>query len=241
MTIIPLREGNYSVDKIKHFTPLQKPTDPATGLKMAIQPFLINIGNNHILLDTGLPDDQNGNPGILECLRRENTAPEQITHIFLSHLHKDHLDGIGIMQEDRLTPRFPNATTYLQQREYDYALTQHDNPSYRPGMLKLLPTLPNLVWLNDDEGNINDHLSYLVTGGHSPYHQVCWIREEAQTAFYGADNLPQKAYLKPGLAYKSDYDGSKAREWRQQWIKTAKAESWVLLLYHDLTTPAITL
>ncbi|WP_276483507.1 MBL fold metallo-hydrolase [Paraflavitalea pollutisoli] len=242
MTIIPLREGNYSVDQRKHFTPIANPTDPATGLKMAINPFLIKIGNDQLLLDTGLPDDQPGNPGITECLRRENTTPEQITHVFLSHLHKDHLDGIGtFVAEDELVPRFPHAKVYLQQREYDYALTQTDNPSYRPAMLRLLPTLPNLVWLNDNEGNITDQLSYLVTGGHSPFHQVCWIREEAQTVFYGADNLPQKSYLKPGLAYKSDYDGSKARQWRQQWIKTAKEENWVILLYHDLTTPAITL
>lgn len=241
MTIIPLREGNYSVDKLKNFTPLAHPTDPTTGLKMAIQPFLVKTGQHHILLDTGLPDEQTGNPGIIECLRRENTTPEQITHLFLSHLHKDHLDGIGILQEDQLIPRFPNASIYLQQREYDYAMTQPDNPSYRPEMLRLLPGLPNLVWLNDNEGAITDQLSYLVTGGHSPYHQVCWIREEAQTVFYGADNLPQKSYLKAGLAYKSDYDGSKARQWRQQWIKTAKEENWVMLLYHDLTTPAITL
>lgn len=241
MTIIPLREGNYSVDKLKQFTPLDNPATPTTGLKMAIQPFLIKIGNDNILLDTGLPDDQTGNPGILECLRREQTAPEQITHIFLSHLHKDHLDGLAINTGDQLLSRFPNARIYLQQREYDFALTQSDNPSYRPDMLRLLPGLPNLVWLHDNEGNITEHLSYLVTGGHTPYHQVCWIREEAQTAFYGADNLPQKSYLKPGLAYKSDDDGGKARQWRQQWIQTAREESWVLLLYHDLTTPAITL
>lgn len=241
MTIIPLREGNYSVDKLKNFTPLTHASSPAQGLKMAIQPFLVKVGNDHILLDTGLPDDQTGNPGLTGCLQRENTATEQITHIFLSHLHKDHLDGIGTLTDGRLIPRFPQARIYLQQREYDFAITQTDNPSYRPAMLRLLPTLPNLVWLNDDQGDITTHLSYQVTGGHSPFHQVCWIREEAQTAFYGADNLPQRSYLKPGLAYKTDHDGIRARHWRQEWIRTAKAESWVLLLYHDLTTPVFTL
>lgn len=241
MTIIPLREGNYSVDKLKNFTPLAHPSEATSGLKMAIQPFLVKVGNDNILLDTGLPDDQTGNPGLAGCLQRENTTTAQITHVFLSHLHKDHLDGIGTLAGDRLIPRFPQARIYLQQREYDFALTQTGNPSYRPEMLRLLPTLPNLVWLNDDQGDITAHLSYQVTGGHSPFHQVCWIREEAQTAFYGADNLPQRSYLKPGLAYKTDYDGIRARTWRQEWIQAARAGSWVLLLYHDLTTPVFTL
>lgn len=240
MKIIPLKEGNYAVDKLKNFTPLT-PASPATSLKMAIQPFLIIVDNNYILLDTGIGTFQPETPGILKTLQRENIGPRQITHVFLSHLHKDHLDGIGTLEADRLVPHFPQAKIYAQKREYEFAITQSNSPSYRPALLQHLPTLPGLTWLQEEEGHITPHLFFQVTGGHSPFHQVCWIKDQGQTAFYGADNLPQKSYLKANIAYKTDYDGRKARQWRQRWVKTAKEENWSVLLYHDLNTPVLTL
>lgn len=238
MKIIPIREGNYSANKKKEFTPLDQTSAPG-GIKMGIQPFLVNIDTEYILLDTGLGFITNGVPLIHECLQKENVKPEQITKILVSHLHKDHIDGIGHFKNGDFIPNFPNAKVYIQERELDFALTQEENPSYTIEVLTQLRNLKNLVLLNSDEGEITDKISYKVCGGHSPFMQVFWIREEGKTAFYGADNLPQQGYLKYHLAYKTDYDGKKALQWRQRWEEEAKENHWIILFYHEMGNPVV--
>ncbi len=136
---------------------------------------------------------------------------------------------------------FPNAKIYFQQRELDYALGQTESYSFNQDYIKLLPSLPNIVIMNDDKGTIGEYITYEVTGGHSPFHQVFWIKEDNVTAFYGADNLPQKSYLKFHIAYKTDYNGKKAMELRQIWEQQAKEENWTVLFYHDFKNNASTL
>lgn len=240
MKIIPLKEGNYSVTKNKEFTPLEKAT-AVSDLKMAIQPFLIITENDYILLDTGLGLTISETPAILTSLEKENIQPEQITKVLLSHLHKDHIDGIGHFENGEFVSNFPNAKIYLQQRELDYSLEQKDNPSYDFKILEKLETLQNLVILTDDSGNISDEITYEVCGGHTPFHQVFWIKENSEIAFYGADNLPQSSYLKFHIAYKSDFDGKKASNLRQNWEQEAKEENWTILLYHDMEMPLLQL
>lgn len=239
MKIIPLKEGNYSVTKNKEFTELNE-FSPATDLKMAINPFLVIVGEERILLDTGLGTiDTDGMPLIYRNLEKERVKPTAITKILLSHLHKDHIEGLGQMKNGKLISNFPEAEIFLQKRELAFALEQKDVPSYNPRLLEKLAELPNLIFMEDDEGMISNEISYQVTGGHSPFHQVFWIREQKQTAFYGADNLPQRGYLKLHIAYKSDYDGKKAMMLRQEWEQKANKEHWAVLLYHDMKLPIL--
>lgn len=238
MRIIPLKEGNYAVSKIKEFALLEDGAD-AGYTKMAITPFLIITGKDHILLDTGLRFTHHHTPLIYQCLERENIRPEQITKVLLSHLHKDHLEGLGHSSEHSFHCNFPDANIYIQQRELDFALQQHTNPSYNHSLLEKLHLLPNIVWMNEDKGQITDEISFEVTGGHSPYHQSFWIRSGGEIAFYGADNLPLRSYLKMPIAYKTDHDGTRAKELRQQWERAAIAEHWRVLFYHDMKTPVV--
>lgn len=238
MRIIPLKEGNYAVSKIKEFTLLREGSK-AEYTKMAIQPFLVITENDCILLDTGLYEPHHAVPLIYQCLQKENIQPEQITKVLLSHLHKDHLDGIGYVDAHSFHCNFPAATIYIQQREYDFALQQHDNPSYNLPLLEKLPLLPNIVWMNSNNGQLTDEIFFEVTGGHSPFHQSFWISSEDKTVFYGADNLPVQSYLKMPVAYKTDYDGRRAKELRQQWQKMATDGHWTVLLYHDMKTPVL--
>jgi len=241
MKIIPLKEGNFSASKTKDFTLLTEDSlSTATGIKMSVQPFLIITKNDHILLDTGLgwktPD---GKTVLSDLLKKENIRPDQITKVLLSHLHKDHLSGIMKNSENGFEAAFPNASIYVQKREFDFAMENSDNPSFDFETLHRLAELPNIIWMNQDQGQISEEISYQVVGGHTPFMQVFWITEDEETAFYGADDLPQESYLKYHLAYKSDFNGQKAKELRQTWEKEAAENHWKVLLYHDLDKAVI--
>ncbi|MBP2619216.1 glyoxylase-like metal-dependent hydrolase (beta-lactamase superfamily II) [Chryseobacterium jejuense] len=236
MKIIPLKEGNFSASKTKDFTLLTEENfDAVTGIKMSVQPFLIITENDYILLDAGIGwKNEAGSTIVSEILERENIRPEQITKLLLSHLHKDHIEGAVTLTDGGYKATFPNAQIYIQKRELDFAMENKGNPSFNFDILEKLIQLPHIIWMNDDKGQISDEISYEVVGGHTPFMQVFWIRENEETVFYGADDLPQASYLKYHLAYKSDFDGRTAMELRLLWEKEARENNWKLLLYHDL-------
>lgn len=236
MKIIPLKEGNFSASKTKDFSLLTDENfDKIAGIKMSVQPFLIITQNDYILLDAGIGwKNEDGKSVISEILEKENILPSQITKLLLSHLHKDHIEGAIRLTHDGFEAAFPNAQIYIQKRELDFAMENEGNPSFDFEILKKLIQLPNIIWMNDDKGQITDEISYEVVGGHTPFMQVFWIRENEETVFYGADDLPQASYLKYHLAYKSDFDGRKAMELRLKWEKEAKENRWKILLYHDM-------
>lgn len=241
MKIIPLKEGNFSASKTKDFTLLTEENfDTVSGIKMSVQPFLIITENDYILLDAGIGwKNENGTSVVSEILERENISHSQITKILLSHLHKDHIEGAVTLTDSGFEATFPNADIYIQRRELDFAMENKGNPSFNFEVLEKLIQLPHIIWMNDDKGQITDEISYEVVGGHTPFMQVFWIKENEEAAFYGADDLPQASYLKYHLAYKSDFDGRKAMELRLRWEKEAKENDWKILLYHDLEKAVI--
>lgn len=236
MKITPLNEGAFFVSKNKIFTPADEGVNtPKGSLKMAICPFLIELLDDLVLLDCGLGFTTGAQLTIHTLIEKAGHAPADITKVVLSHLHKDHLGGLLTLNDDAFTENFPGAAVYLQERELEYALSETDNPSFDQEMLAHIKSLKNIHLLNDDNGSIGDFISYDVTGGHTPFHQSVTVNQEAKTAFYGADNLPQRGYLKFAIAYKSDDDGKRAMELRQRWEARAKAEKWEVLFYHDIT------
>jgi len=246
MQILTLSEGTFAVNQAKVFERLGPRFDAsveraAGRTVLGIQSFVVGIGQDYTLFDTGLGLPLAGQPPLLEALRRHGLAAEHITRVVFSHLHKDHTGGLGQPQGARdYVYLFPQAAHYVQERELAFALTQTANPSYDALALAALARHPHLHYLTQDAGWLTPHLRYQVSGGHTPYHQVWWAQGDGRTAFFGGDELPQPAYLTSPAAFKTDYDGRRARAWRQQWAQQAAAEQWELLYYHALpaTLPA---
>lgn len=231
MKVIALKEGNFSVNKEKEFVFLDK---SSKGIKMSIQPFLVMTGTENILLDAGLGWLENHQPKIIANLSEHELQPSQIDKILLSHLHKDHILGLVNTSAEEWTLNFPDAEIYIQKREYEFALSKRGSLSFDFEILDFIIKNAEIIWMHEDSGNISNEITFQVTGGHSPFHQVFWIKNEEEIYFYGADNLPQSAYLKYHLAYKTDFDGKTAKDQRIGWEILAKKQHWKVLLYHDL-------
>lgn len=241
MKIIPLKEGNFSTSKTKDFTLLtDENKDIVKGIKMSVTPFLIITEKDIILLDAGIGwKNEDGETVISEILKKENVNPDQVTKVLLSHLHKDHIETVITRNENGVEATFSNAEIYIQKRELGFAMENKGNHSFDFDTLEKLIELENIVWMDENKGNITEEISFEVVGGHTPFMQVFWIRENNEIVFYGADDLPQESYLKYHLAYKSDFDGRKAMELRLKWQQEAIENHWKILLYHDLEKAVI--
>lgn len=241
MKIIPLSEGTFTIDKSKLFVPFDESEHslkerPAGSLLVEIQPFVVITSRDILLLDTGLGFEKNGVLQLHQNLMDAGINPAEVTKVLMSHLHKDHAGGVGIERAglgERLS--MPNAAYYVQQQELVFAF-EKGFPSFITEELECLRN-NSQVHLLDGDGLIDDYIEYRITGGHSLYHQVFWMREEGRTIFFGGDEAPQLNQMRNRFVAKYDYDGKKAMEMRQQWWKQGQEEKWTFLFYHDVKHP----
>lgn len=241
MKIIPLSEGTFTIDKTKVFIPFETGEDdlqqrPVGSLLVEVQPFIVITSKDILLIDAGLGFSVNGEMQIHSNLRTNNIQPEQVTKVLLSHLHKDHAGGVS--KRDRLgnySLAFPNATYFLQRKEMEFAMDT-GFPSFMTEEISVLQDSPNVQWL-DGEGKIDGYISYWLSSGHSPYHQVFLIEEGGEKIFFGGDEAPQLGQMKRKFVAKYDYDGRKAQQLREQWWEEGRKDGWTFLFYHDIKTP----
>lgn len=244
--IIPLSEGTFTIDKTKLFVPFNKSKDnlqsrPTGSLLVEVQPFVVITEKDILLLDTGLGFINND--GILQIHQNLSDAginPMQVTKILLTHLHKDHAGGVS--KKDNISGHlflsFPNARYYLQERELKFAI-EKGFPSFITGELEPLKNSTQVILLTEGEGTIDNYIYYQISGAHSPYHQVFWIKEKDKTIFFGGDEAPQLQQMKGRFMAKYDYDGRKAMELRAGWWQKGQQNKWTFLFYHDVKNPVV--
>ncbi|MEO7802583.1 MAG: MBL fold metallo-hydrolase [Ginsengibacter sp.] len=243
MTVIPLSEGAFTIDKTKVFVPFNTDSDkvqerPTGSLLVEIQPFAVINDADILLLDTGLGfTDASGTLQIHKHLMLHNINPMDVTKVLLSHLHKDHSGGVGRFDAalNRKVAAFPNATYYVNKAEFEAAMSK-TNPSYITNDFDILADLPNVVFTADD-GIIDNYITYHVTHGHSVHHQVFFITDGNDTIFFGGDDAPQLQQMKNRFIAKYDFDGKKCMELRKEWWEKGAEEKWKFLFYHDIKSP----
>jgi len=244
MKIIPLSEGTFTIDKTKLFVPFDDSSDdlqarPVGSLLVEIQPFVVVTKKDVLLLDTGLGfTNADGQMQLHRNLVDAGIQPSSITKVLLTHLHKDHAGGVSAAAEDRKVLSIPQATYYLQERELNFAF-EKGFPSYLTDELELLKNNAAIEFLKDDEGIIDSYIHYELTGAHSPFHQVFWIKEENEIVFFGGDDAPQLQQMKHRFVAKYDHDGKKAMELRREWWQKGQEEKWTFLFYHDVKNPIL--
>ncbi len=241
--IYPLSEGEFTIGHDKVFVPFDPSLDvlnsrPIGSLLVEVQPFLVTVGDDILLFDTGLGfSNNNGELQLHANIRAAGFAPEQVTKVLMSHLHKDHAGGL--LQRaagGAVKPALPNAAYFIYRAEAEFAL-ETGYPSYHPEDLEPLFSSGQVVWLEGTEGRINEHITYRHTGGHSPQHIAFMVEDGPQTIFYGGDEAPQLKQMKIKYVAKYDYDGKRAMQLRQQWAEQGRRGSWDFLFYHDVKCP----
>lgn len=243
MKIIPLSEGSFTVDSSKKFIPFHIGKDDIKdrlpgSLLVEVQPFAIVTSKDILVLDAGLgftlPD---GSLQIHHNLLQAGINPLYVTKVLMSHLHKDHAGGIS--KEDSVLKHrflsFPNATYVVNKQELEIAVSKLSR-SYQLDDITALAESDRMMQV-ESSGVIDDYIFYEWTGGHSPWHQAFWIKENGETIFFGGDVAPQLMQMKTRFITKYDFDGKLAADLRSKWWKQGVAENWTFLFYHDIKTP----
>ena len=236
MQVFTLHEGSYSVDATKKFVPFDpakdSPKDRPASLFIHVQPFLVQLNDQLIVLDTGLGySDENGELHLHKNIKKAGFDPHDVDLVLMSHLHFDHSGGMVHHVGDKMELSFPNATYVVQRGEWETAFTSTSS-SYHTEIFEFLQRNAQLNFV-EDSGQLTDQISYEFTGAHCPYHQVFLLDDGVDRVFFGGDVLPEPEELIRKFIAKYDFDGRKAMELRDKYRKMAVVERWKCLFYHS--------
>jgi len=232
---LALFEGSYSVDISKTFLPfdpaIHNSKDRPASLFIYVQPFLVKTKNDLVILDAGLGfKNASGELIIHENVRNAGFNPDDVSLVLMSHLHFDHSGGMIDNSKDNFSLSFPNAEYIIQRGEWEAAYSKPSR-SYKTEIFDFLQRSGSVRFV-EGNGNLNNEISYELTGGHCEYHQVFLIKEDDQTVFFGGDILPEPEQLLRKFMAKYDLDGRKSMELREEYGKRAADENWDCLFYH---------
>lgn len=236
-----LGEGSYSVDATKKFVPFDPQTDDKKSrpgsLFIHVNPFLVKTDNHLILLDAGLGyKDTRDELYLHQHIRNAGFDPDEVTLVLMSHLHYDHSGGLVVERGGKLEPAFPRALHVVQQGEWEFALSGRSS-SYHKEIFEALQHSVQFTF-TDGSDELEPGITYQLSGGHCPFHQVFLLQEAGQKIFFGGDELPEPEQLIRRFVAKYDYDGHKAMLLREEYGKQAAAEGWQCLFYHAKGTAA---
>ncbi len=226
------------------------PPDDHNMCTWAMRCLLIETGGRKILVDTGLGDKQDekfrrhfephGSDSLLGSLAEKGLQAEDITDVFLTHLHFDHSGGaVKYDAEQQLVPTFPNAKYWSNEVHYQWALTPNPRerasflkenivPLQEAGVLFHLPTPPGTDWLDWVEG-----ISYRLVYGHTEAMMLLRIPLDGQYLIYCADLLPSSYHI--GLPYVMSYDIRPLETMKEKalLLDEAIAHNYLLFFEHD--------
>src|ERR1700733_14033763 len=128
MEICALGEGSYSVDASKKFVPFDpqndNPKDRPASLFIHVNPFLVKTDTDLILLDTGLGDKDTRDELFLhQHIRNAGFDTEEVTLVFMSHLHYDHSGGLVVERGGKRAPSFPQPQHVIAKNEWEKGLS----------------------------------------------------------------------------------------------------------------------
>jgi glyoxylase-like metal-dependent hydrolase (beta-lactamase superfamily II) len=179
--IYPLKVGEVQLDS--SFMVWQM--NPGTPVQAPCTAFLILGAGEPILVDAGIstiapPFSQAPDQTLDTCLARHGLEPGDIKILVHTHLHGDHAG---------LDDRLPNARIIVQREELSYASAPlFPSFFYNPDDLaKLTGPLRDRVELIDGDSTVVEGVRTVVTGGHTPAHQMLEVELESGLAIVTGD------------------------------------------------------
>jgi glyoxylase-like metal-dependent hydrolase (beta-lactamase superfamily II) len=219
----------------------------------AMRCLLVVEGDRKILIDCGMGNKQsekffsyyepNGTDTLEGSLKKHGFTADDITDMFLTHLHFDHGGGaIKYDENKKLVPAFKNATYWSNKKHWDWAV--NPNAREKASFLKenILPIQESgkLKFLNDGD-ELMPGFKVKCVYGHTESMMLPHISINGKTVAYMADLIPSAGHLP--LPYVMAYDVRPliTLDEKESFLKEALEKNYILFFEHDPKNEACTL
>ncbi len=212
----------------------------------AMRCLLVKDGNRLILIDNGMGNKQNdkffgyyflhGSDTLDLSLAKYGFCKDDITDVFLTHLHFDHCGGSIEYNSDRtkLKPAFKNATYWCAEKHWNWAV--NPNPREKASFLSenILPIQESgqLKFIDSSKEFMTDFRMY-EANGHTEAMLLPLIKYKNTTVAFMADLIPSVGHLP--LPYVMGYDVRPLNTMveKDYILNEAAKNNWTLFFEHD--------
>lgn len=222
------------------------PSDEQNRIELALRLVVIKKDDKVILIDTGIGDyhgqkfDERfavvgGDSPLKKSLARLNIRPEEVTDLVISHLHFDHVGGIGQMNEGVMVPILKKARIHLHKSHYEYSLhpTERDTGSFHVDkfepVIKWYQFHNQINWLEGMEGEILPGLNFLCSMGHTPYLTHAYDEK----FIYMADLIPTSNHVHIPWVMGYDISPGITTEDKKRILTFINEKKLVMIFEHD--------
>jgi len=251
--VFPIHSGNFKLDGGAMFGVVPKsiwsknyPADDNNLITLAMRCLLVVAGEQRILIDNGIGDKQDdkffsyyqltGNENLLGSLNKVGYKPEDITDVFLTHLHFDHCGGTVRCKSDHsgyeLT--FPNATHWLSKSQWDWAT--HPNRREKASFLSenMLPIAESgKLELFDGPFSLIPGFDVRIYNGHTAGQAIPFIKVGDKTVVFMADTTPTAAHVPLPYIMSCDTQPLISLSEKEDFLLEAAENNYILFFEHD--------
>jgi glyoxylase-like metal-dependent hydrolase (beta-lactamase superfamily II) len=176
-----------------------------------------------------------GNNSLDASLKAAGYHRDEITDVFLTHLHFDHCGGAVEWNEARsgYRPAFKNARFWSNKEHWEWAV--HPNGREKASFLKenILP-LEESGQLAFLEGNsFTENIDIIRVFGHTESMMLPLIEYKGRKILYAADLLPTPVHIPTPWVMAYDTRPLLTLEEKPRILKQAAEENWILFFEHD--------
>ena len=229
------------------------PADENNLCSWALRCLLIEDGNRLILVDNGNGDKQDakffshyylhGDDTLDKSLANYGFHRDNITDVFLTHLHFDHCGGSIIRDGDKLVPAFKNATYWSNKEHWDWAV--YPNEREKASFLKenILPIEESgrLQFIEVSGGvdgklgetTFTENISVRFVSGHTESMMLPQIKYNGKTIVFMADLLPSAGHIPIPYVMAYDMFPLTTLNEKKSFLKEAVEGDYILFFEHD--------
>lgn len=265
MKLYPIETGNFKLDGGAMFGVVPKtiwnktnPADQNNLIDLAARCLLIEDGNRLILIDNGMGNKQSekffgyyslwGTHSLDKSLAKFGFHRDDITDVFLTHLHFDHCGGSVQWNKDKTgyEVAFKNAKYWTNENHWEWAtkpnlrekasfLSENILPIQESGQLYFMQ-------LPEDDFVQKSELDFGVffVNGHTEKMMIPHIQYQDKTICFMADLLPTAGHIP--IPYVMGYDTRPLLTMpeKSKFLNAAVKNNYYLFLEHDAHNEIIT-
>ena len=265
MKLYAIETGNFKLDGGAMFGVVPKtiwnrtnPADANNLIDIAARCLLIEDDKRLILIDTGMGDKQSdkfygyyslwGSHSLDKSLAEHGFQRDDITDVFMTHLHFDHCGGSVQWNKDKTgyEPAFKNAKFWSNENHWEWATKP--NPREKASFLSenILPMQESgqLNFIKRPEGDFLEKselgFGIFFADGHTEKQMIPHIQYKDKTIIFCADLLATAGHIP--VAYVMGYDTRPLLTMpeKTKFLNAAADNNFYLFLEHDAHNQIIT-
>lgn len=260
MKLSVINSGHFKLDGGAMFGVVPKsmwhplyPADENNMCSWAMRCMLIEEGNRLILIDTGMGNKQNdkffshyfmhGDDSLDKSLKAAGCHRDEITDVFLTHLHFDHCGGVIEWNDEKSAyrPAFKNANVWSNEAHWKWAT--EPNAREKASFLKenILPIQESGQLRFAETDRFSDQIEIIRVHGHTESMMLPLVQIGDKKLLYMADLLASPVHVPVAWVMAYDTRPLLTLDEKANILKRAADEEWVLFFEHDKSVECATL